>query len=648
MMASPPTGLHAPLPGTRREWGLLAGVLLLAGALRLLWPGLTEFKQDEAHLYALALDLAEFKALPLRGISNSVGLPNAPMSVYLFALPLFVWRSPLAATLFVGLLNTAAVALAYSVGRRYWGAPAALAAALLYAAAPWAVIYARKIWAQELLPPFVLGYVAAALLAFVEGRRRWVLVHLLLLAVVVQIHISAAALGLLTLVLLIIYRRRVSWRYVGYGLAAALLTLAPLGVFALRQAGEVAAQFGDLAALLARPSTISPEALTLAGMVIAGMQVRGLAGPEAFRAFEATVPDFTPLLWLGGALCAAGAAHAVWQFARRRAPSVARSPAAEAGLIVTLWLALPVLFFVRHSTPVYAHYFILLFPAPYLLAGAAVAAAAARWRAVWLAPLAVAAAQTWLVLALLHFVGTHATPGAFGPPLRALLETAALARALGRAEIVVVADGADPGVDLAPAVFDVLLRDWPHRLVDGRTTAVLPAGEAAVIVWPAAAGYGWPVAALYQAWGGGQWAHTVPQRLGEGELLIAARAGAALPVPQPRAASALLANGVEVLGHAAAPEGWQLWWTAPGPQDGPSLVAFAHLYAGAQRVAQVDAATYAVADWRPGDQVISFFPLPRTGEVVRAGFYTYPALDPVPVLDALGQPAGEWLEFPRD
>jgi hypothetical protein len=37
-----------------------------------------------------------------------------------------------------------------------------------------------------------------------------------------------------------------------------------------------------------------------------------------------------------------------------------------------------------------------------------------------------------------------------------------------------------------------------------------------------------------------------------------------------------------------------------------------------------------------------------TGETVRAGFYLYPSLEPVPVLDAQGAPAGEWLEFPRN
>src|SRR4029077_6675966 len=101
-----------------------------------------------------------------------------------------------------------------------------------------------------------------------------------------------------------------------------------------------------------------------------------------------------------------------------------------------------------------------------------------------------------------------------------------------------------PNIDLVPAVFDVLLHDVPHRFIDGRTTAAFPAGESTVILWPG----GYPSADLYQQWGGGQWSGTVSLRAGEGEVHFARGAGIALVVPHPRAASALLSNGVELLG----------------------------------------------------------------------------------------------------
>jgi len=630
MIAPSPAGLSRG-----RELALLGAILLLAGVLRLGWPGVTEFKRDEAALYGLALDVAEFKALPLRGIGSSVGLPNAPASVYVFALPLFLWPSPLAATLFVGALNTASVALAYVMARRYWGVRAALLAALLYAAAPWGVLYSRKIWAQNLLPLFVVGYVFTALLALVEGRRRWLVAHLVLLALIAQLHLSGLAFVPLTALLLGLYRRNVDWRLAGWGALAAAATLVPIGLYAAQQAG--ATGMGALTALLAQPAAVTGDSLWLATLVALGLEAHSLAGAQAFRAFLATVPNFDPLLYLEGALAVGGAAVALAQRFRKAAGPEARQPAREAGLIVVLWLLVPILVFVRHSTPVFPHYFILLFPAPYLLAGLALDAALSRWPRFGplavITALAIAAAQVWLVAALLGFIGARATPGAFGTPLRLLLDVAGRARSAP--EVVIVSDGADPGHAEVPAVFDVLLRGIPHRFVDGRTTAVLPAGDAAVVVWPGAGPY--PGAELIETWGGG-WAETVPLRAGEGAVRIARFAGASLGPPQPRAASALLANGVEVA----------LWWRAPdGAADAEAVTIFAHLLdAQGQRLAQADVPTYPVGGWRAGDLVVSYFALAGEGTTVRVGMYGAQSRAPVDVLDAAGNPAGQWLEFP--
>ena len=153
-------------PVRRTELLLAGALLLLAGTLRMGWPAATEFKADEARLYALALDAATGAGLPLRGIGTSIGFPNFPLSVWLYALPLWVWPHPYSAVLFTGALNTLAVAACWWLARRVWGAEAALLTALLYAASPWAIIYSRKLWAQNLLPLFVMGWAAS-------GMRCW-------------------------------------------------------------------------------------------------------------------------------------------------------------------------------------------------------------------------------------------------------------------------------------------------------------------------------------------------------------------------------------------------------------------------------------------------------------------------------------------
>jgi hypothetical protein len=163
-------------PIRRWEWAALIAILLVAAALRMGAPGITEFKRDEANLSRLALALVEGRDFPLLGIRSSVNVPNPPINVYLFALPYAVDHSPVTATLFVGALNVIAVALTIAVARRYYGPAAGIAAGLLYAASPWAAIYSRKIWAQDLLPPFVVATVFTGLLGYGESKRwaRWI------------------------------------------------------------------------------------------------------------------------------------------------------------------------------------------------------------------------------------------------------------------------------------------------------------------------------------------------------------------------------------------------------------------------------------------------------------------------------------------
>ena len=120
-----------------------------------------------------------------------------------------------------------------------------------------------------------------------------------------------------------------------------------------------------------------------------------------------------------------------------------------------------------------------------------------------------------------------------------------------------------------------------------------------------------------------------------------------LAIPRPRDASALLSNGAELLGSGGDATRWELWWRAPGPVEGENYHVFAHLLdANGERIAQADEATYAVNDWRPGDLVVNYFVLEGEGVTVRAGMYTYPSFAPALVLDAAGNPAGQWIEFP--
>ncbi|MBE2223636.1 MAG: glycosyltransferase family 39 protein, partial [Anaerolineae bacterium] len=294
VQAQPVGGLKGLAQRHWQEWLLVAALVGLAGLLRMNWVGISEFKADEARLLALALDMADGQ-IALRGISSSVGLPNFPMSVWLYALPLVVWSHPYAATLFTGLLNTVAVLACYWLVRRYWGAIAAIAATLMFAVSPWAVIFSRKIWAQNLLPLFVMLWVIGLALALVDRKPRFMWLALVALAVAVQIHLAALALVPATLVLLIVFWRRISWKDVAIGGGLGVLTAVPFLLYLSQQRSLI----GDgLAKAGGEAVGFGLDALIYARMMAAGNDLHSLVGAAQVETFLAQAPEMGRIDWL--------------------------------------------------------------------------------------------------------------------------------------------------------------------------------------------------------------------------------------------------------------------------------------------------------------------------------------------------------------
>ena len=635
----------------RTVWLALLAIVFLAAVLRMGWPGLTEFKADEARMVSLALDMIEGRRLATRGMVSSVGVPNTPISVWLYALPLMVWRHVYSATLFTGLLNTLAVLGCAWFVRRYWGNAAALTATLMYAASPWAIFYSRKIWAQNLLPALVMAWAISAALALIERRPRFIVGHLLSLALVVQVHFSGLALLPATTILLLIFRQRVNWRLALLGAALAALTVLPYA-YDLLCTGLAPSTF--LQALGGSPSRVDLASLRDTWLLTLGREIHSLAGAEAFRDYLATVPDISLVHGLWGVLIVAGLAWLARQAWRDR-----RDPTAQAGLLVLIWALAPPLFFLWHSTPVYPHYFITVYPAPYIAAGVAFALLVRRVRwAGWAALLANCAAQVWVWVALLAFVGTRATPGAFGTPLAIQLQAADAARRLvdegSAAEVLIAGPGSLGQGDAFALVNTVLLRSVPSRVVNANRSALFPATPSAVLLSQPAA----EAAELYL--GAATRMVRVPLRAGEGALQVLLVPRGAAPVAESEFDPPYrLANGVQLLGYDApilrddGAAQWQIYWRVGSP-SAADYHFFNHLLDGqGNRISQADAAAFPAQQWQPGDTVISRFVLPwldgAAGPLtMRTGMYTYLDIQSVPVLDLAGNPYADAVEILLD
>lgn len=634
----------------RREVVVFLLILVIAAVARLGWPGLTEFKADEGRLLTLALRMSDGE-LAVRGISSSVGFPNAPMSVWLYSLPLFIRQHAYAATLFTGALGVAAVAGVYWLAGRYGGgATGATVAALMLAVNPWAIVFSRKIWAQNLLPAVAVAWAIAAALTFVDGRRPFIALHLLCLAVAVQIHPAAAGLAPATLLFLIVFRRRIDWRYAGLGVMLALLTAAPfLWYLGARMSVEGGLPFSSGQAA----EGISLQSLRLTLDLIAGEGLRPLAGPE-YRGLP--VESLARWLWAGFVAMAAG--WAVWRLYRRPDERDANFV-----LICLAWLLGPVSLFAWRWTPIYIHYFIVALPAACVLAGAFFAsgvegASRGKRALAWSVCIVVAATQLASWAGILSAVSRDPTAGGFGIPLGAKLAAADAARRLAgehdAAEILLAGDGANPDQDAFPAEFRALLHGFPVRFVDLNREAVFPVETSVVLLGSPAADELTSTRDLYLE--ASEMGETVQPGISP-FYTVALVPGAAAPalkvvLEEP----ALLANFVQLVGHDEPREVtggvlWDVQWRTADNPDPSDFHFFNHLLdATGRRVAQSDAAAFAGAQWLPGDVVISrfFLPLPAQAPqpwTMRVGMYRFPSLENVPILDEAANPLSDAVEF---
>ena len=214
--------------GRARVWelGTLGLILLLGAWLRLRELGLMEFKDDEALAVRIGRDILH-GSIRTTGLTSSVGAKNPPLFVYLSALPLAVYDDPRAAAAFVGLLSVAAIALTYVVLRPRFGALVALAAPALFATAPWAVLYGRKIWAQDMLPFFTVGLLWALFVVLERSRTRTVWLVPVLLCLSFQLNFSAVALAVPVAAVLLYRLREVHWWALLAGVVVAFVLLSP-------------------------------------------------------------------------------------------------------------------------------------------------------------------------------------------------------------------------------------------------------------------------------------------------------------------------------------------------------------------------------------------------------------------------------------
>lgn len=606
-------------------YGPLLAALILAAALRLGWPGVQSFAFDEARLSLIALDMARGGQLARLGMPSSAGVPNLPAAAWIYSLPYALSPDPLLASQFTGLLNVAVVAGVWWLARQAWGDGAAALAALLLAASPYAALYARSVWAQDLLPVLGLLWAWTAYRAAAQSSRAALAAHIFMAGFAFQVHFAGAALLLPTLYFALRWRW---WRQplpvlIGAGLA--LVALLPFAWEVTCCRPDVLAQFSGAVGGDTRVDLDSlREFIRLALNRDWGYLLLGQLQP----------PDSLLLITMAAAALALGLIGLIRLL---RAQAHPRRALAE---IVIVWLLAGPLFFLRHSTPVYLHYFLTALPALALLAGAGVYALrgwVGRGLAALLAGVLVLV-WSFQVGQGLALAGRVETPGGLGTPL-AYTRATAYALPADRPALFFT-HGDDPLVDGEAAVFAALWWGRDYRILPGESLLILPDEPAYLLA----------TLRPFQAWEELEAAElaepllTFPRR--EGALPFVAVAYNGIDAPAgftPLDEPLALADGTRLEGWKVRRVGprlristlWQVQQTPPAGvyQQFHHLRTTETLQGAPWQIADVPLAAHR---WQPGDRLIvmgDFFVESGGPFWVDVGHYTLPDVARIPAAE---------------
>ncbi len=276
---------------------LFIGITLLAGFFRLTNLNLIEFKTDEALNLFLATRPLFGHPFPAEGTVSSVGIPNPPLFNYILFPIVFFTLNPKTITFFIALANTMAIGFLFLLIKRYYSTTTAVITSILFAISPWAILYSRKIWAPDILLPFLIGLLWSSHKIAIDNRKKYWTAYFLFSLLLVQLHQSSLFfLTPITLFLVIRKRQIFSFRYAFFGFILGIIPLLPFLHY------EIQNRCPDCSTFLAAEKKVA--AVSSPTIFMRNFQITGtgdytyIFGVDDFLVFQQTFPIAYKLRYL--------------------------------------------------------------------------------------------------------------------------------------------------------------------------------------------------------------------------------------------------------------------------------------------------------------------------------------------------------------
>jgi len=202
-------GRALPLDYKKINFAGFALILLLVGSIivRLIHLESVQFLEDEFAALVLAYENIH-RAPVLVGLQSSTGLYNPPIFIYLLSIATCFSIDPVNLTLYVICLNIAGLLLLFYFFYKHLGLIQSLIVSVIFSSSPWFINFSRKIWAQDVMLPFMALLYIFVFSLLKEYKSYKVPIIFFLVAVVTQLHMSTWILPVPLILFFLIFRIR--------------------------------------------------------------------------------------------------------------------------------------------------------------------------------------------------------------------------------------------------------------------------------------------------------------------------------------------------------------------------------------------------------------------------------------------------------
>ncbi|MDD2822955.1 MAG: hypothetical protein PHQ59_02625 [Candidatus Daviesbacteria bacterium] len=217
----------------KKTWFWVLVLFFVAAFFRIFFFDLIEFKTDEAITVFQTVQFYLDPHIIQRGLISGIGVYNFPLFNYLVIILSVFSRNPEHISFVIALINTLLVPIFFLIIRRYYDQVTAVFASLLLAFSPWAIIYSRKIWAQDLILLLLIPFFALLHELILRKKSQMTMPIFIILVLLSQLHASGIFLSAATILIIILLRVKINFWQALIGILIGSIVAIPYIVFQL-------------------------------------------------------------------------------------------------------------------------------------------------------------------------------------------------------------------------------------------------------------------------------------------------------------------------------------------------------------------------------------------------------------------------------